>query len=651
MKEDTIVLQEPPKSSGIDQQLLLMLESFQENLKSLEARHILATYLALLCRGNSFISLDANSLIKKCENTWKRSFSTELKYQFEKGCQEILDQKLSQIVSYVTEETTEINKPFVVDTNTNSLFATKYWKAKNVIVKTFAKENDIFSQKETTETNQNIINYVEGILQENSPIKLNEAQAEAIRRGQKSNLLITGGPGTGKTTVILFLLWKLLSENQELKNWNLFFAAPSGKAANRLKESLDLNEIRPEILQEKHASEIAELIKNANSLTMHRLLRYQANQNSFYYNENKPFPDHSIFVIDEASMIDISLFAAFLKALPRDHSKFKLYILGDKDQLPSVNAGAVLGEVLGIYPDYMVKLTESNRFLDDSKMGRFAHAIQEETFDACKNSIEECGGFQPFNPSVELWASDDSQVKFISIDNKVPKKQLREVLSQWVKKHCASLLKLAKEIDPSSDAPCGSKEWKARKELWKQGESARILSAERQGLFGVESLNEMIRQIMQSLCESEDSLQNYFSGEILMFNRNQNTMELFNGDSGIVVKKEGVIYLMIKKGNEYPCYMLSMFPSDCLETAFAITIHKSQGSGYENILMFLPTNPNHALLNRQILYTGVTRTKITRIPKENSYTEMGSLVLVTTENILEKAWSSIEKRDTGIHST
>jgi len=642
------VLNELPESSKLNQKILAMLDRFQNGLNVLDARQILAAYFALLDDGNSCISLDANVLISKCEKMWKLPFAESLRQTFQKGCAQILNGELSQLVTFVQNENAKVRTPFVVEESTRCLFATKYWYAKNEIVKKFDASSGIFTQHEPLEKVEDVKQYVKSLLRKGSPIELKEAQAQAILRGQNSNLLITGGPGTGKTTVVLFLLWKLLAENAALQNANLYFAAPSGKAANRLKESLDLSEISTEILQKEFR--IAEKLKNAEGLTMHRLLKFNAGKNAFTFNENNPFPENSIFVIDEASMIDISLFAAFLKALPKDPSKFRLFILGDKDQLPSVNAGAVLGEVLGKYPGYSVELLESNRFQDDSKMGRFAHAIQKSSFADCWDSIKECGDFKDWEAIQNSWPSKDSQVNFILLNENTPKRQLQGILRNWVMAFAAKLPVLSTAVDPSVEAVEGNAEWEARQKLWKAAEQARILSAERRGLWGVESLNRMVCATIRSIPELEIPYATYFAGQILMFNRNQNMMKLFNGDSGVVIKKNGVDYLMIKNGESFPCYQLSLFPSDCLESAFAITIHKSQGSGYENILMFLPTEKGHVLLNRQILYTGVTRTKIQRkyAAIGNSFTETGTLTLVSTENLLKEAQETVTERDTGI---
>ena len=129
-----------------------------------------------------------------------------------------------------------------------------------------------------------------------------------------------------------------------------------------------------------------------------------------------------------------------------------------------------------------------------------------------------------------------------------------------------------------------------------------------------------------------------FVGQILIFNRNQSEFELYNGDTGIVVRsaRHDQLFLMLKKKSQFVFYPLSYFPEDCLAPSFAITIHKSQGSGYPNIMMFLPTRKGHPLLNRQILYTGVTRTK------------KQSLTIVATPETFKAACETVIERDTGI---
>jgi exodeoxyribonuclease V alpha subunit len=217
--------------------------------------------------------------------------------------------------------------------------------------------------------------FVQGLLREGSPIHFDDRQAEVIARGVSQNLIVTGGPGTGKTTVIGFLLWKLFASDADYLNWDLYMAAPSGKAADRLAESMDdtLHEISTAACDEN--PRFVEKLAKASSYTLHRLLKYSVAKGGFTFNSGNPLPEKAIYIIDEASMIDVSLFAAFLQALPPS-GNFKLFILGDPNQLPSVDAGAVLGNILEFDYNFVVKLIRSNRFNDESRIGVLAGKIQ-----------------------------------------------------------------------------------------------------------------------------------------------------------------------------------------------------------------------------------------------------------------------------------
>ena len=599
---------------------------------SFDAQKLLYVYLSLQEDGNTRIPLNAELLYSKWEQKWNGLVvqrqepcpSAEVFLPIiRKGVEDLVAGKYTQIIG-------EGATPLRLQQTPQCayLISAKHLEDKNHIESIFKSGFFKESPLDSTAIPQ-AKEFVHGLLREGSPIRFDDRQAEVIARGVSQNLIITGGPGTGKTTVIGFLLWKLFASDADYLNWNLYMAAPSGKAADRRAESMDdtLREISAAARDEN--PRFVEKLAKASSYTLHRLLKYSVSKGGFTFNSGNPLPEKSIYIIDEASMIDISLFAAFLQALPPS-GNFKLFILGDPNQLPSVDAGAVLGNILEFDRNFVVKLIRSNRFNDDSKIGVLAGKIQrgeEVAFEGV-----------PFDAHAPYWEATDS-VHQLDLDQgqtlsrKEELNAVESLVRKWTKKFYAPLMDLANAVDPEMPSGEVTPEQRAiREKLWSVANQARILSAERRGNRGVETLNRMVAEALGQNASSR------FVGQILIFNRNQNEFKLYNGDTGIVVKSElhEQYFLMLKKQSEYVFYPLSYFAEDCLEPSFAITIHKSQGSGYPNIMMFLPTRKGHPLLNRQILYTGITRTK------------KQSLTIIATPKTFKSACETVIERDTGI---
>ena len=595
------------------------------------AQKVLYIYLSLLEDGNTRMPLDAQQLYAKWEQKWK-GLAIQAEQDcgaeaflpiIQEGAKDLASGKYTQIIG---NDATPLH--LLQAHGCTYLISAKHLEDKSHIEHIFV--SDFFKEAAIDNSAvQQSKDFVQGLLREGSPIKFDDHQAEVIARGTVQNLIITGGPGTGKTTVIGFLLWKLFATDVKYLNWDIYMAAPSGKAADRLAESMEESLCEISETARKESPRFIEKLAKVSSYTLHRLLKYSIAKGGFTFNSENPLPEESIYIIDEASMIDISLFAAFLQALP-PNGNFKLFILGDPHQLPSVEAGAVLGNILEFDRNFVVKLTRSNRFNDDSRIGILAGKIQRDEsvpFDA-----------EPFNPQAHYWEANDS-IHFLDLNcgralsRREELHAVENLVHKWTQTFYAPLISLAEAVNPDIPAESASPEQlNIREKLWNTANHARILSAERRGSRGVETLNQIISEILSGSAASR------FVGQILIFNRNQNEFNLYNGDTGIVVKslQQGQLFLMLKKQSKFVFYPLSYFPEDCLETAFAITIHKSQGSGYPNIMMFLPARKGHPLLNRQILYTGITRTK------------KQSLTIIATPETFKSACETVIERDTGI---
>ena len=637
-------------TSAINESICDMVSRLHQDSLSVDAQKTFHVMLSLMDDGNTCISLNPSKLLKKWMEKWDGVVLQAIESAGQNYSESDFPGKedFRRIIESGCAEIAQKAKPPIVCTNEEGeqvLYFQKYYDAKRIIESCFKDKSDgIFVDGEdlSSEEFDDCKKEMESWLKPDGAISdLKKAQVEAIARGQHQNLIITGGPGTGKTTVVFFLLWNLLKKETNKRNWNIYFAAPSGKAAYRLRESLvecfdnikdvDVGSDDYEILQKLKKDGLV-------SYTLHRLLKFDAGKNEFSYNSKNRLPEKSIFVIDEASMIDLSMFASFMSALPEKN--YRLFVLGDKDQLPSVDAGAVLGEMLDVKRKCIVRLTESNRFNPNSKIGRLARFIQTHDDSEMKENGEKVQFVEWEKDDVEIGKTED-EVRYVKLLEKDQSNRhneeaaLKEILGIWKNNFYSDLCEKARIIRPELTQENNPEEWSKEKEnrkaLWKIVEKARILSAERLGLRGVVNLNQMM------MAELGFGNSIYSDGCLVMLNKNQNYYGLFNGDSGVVVNASVSPMLMLLRGNEFVFYPLSYFPEESLEPSFAITIHKSQGSGYPNIMMFLPKRKGHPLLTRQILYTGVTRTK------------RMSLTIIATPETFEAACIKGTQRDTGIH--
>jgi exodeoxyribonuclease V alpha subunit len=678
----------------LDKHLLHLLFEIKNDIP-LQTQKFLTLCLSLLDDGNTRVPLDATQFADMWNRKWnglvtlristadedidESSFASASDFAniINEGTQDILANDFSAITETrdTDTESTEddLGKPFVLAKRPNGshLYFTKHFDAKCVIeksAKNLFKNGCTPSNEQIAACTQNVADICKP-LANSKPFLIKKRQAEAIIRGQTENLVITGGPGTGKTTVVLYILWNLLASHNEMLDWNIYLAAPSGKAADRMRESLidGLSRIRDE--QKNGDNErIFRKLNELESSTIHRLLRFSKSNGGFMFNHEEQFPKNSIFVIDEASMIDIEMFAALLEAIPEGA---RIFILGDPFQLPSVDSGAVLGEILKVQSDknFSVKLNESNRFDDRSNIGKLASEIKEvaETKDNTKFVPHKFTSSDTSNDianEITTTFKDKVFYRKLETDNtplskKEEDKRIETFIAEW-SRDFAKLPELAENIHPErtgteTDDP-EHRETARRNAIWQLSLTKRILCAERRGLRGIENINKKVCSKIKNLWRIQNKKQGkniqrddsgYFPGQLLIITKNQEMFKLYNGDTGIVVFDGNTPCLMLKKAppqtnngsaktrDDFVFYPLSVLPEDSITTAFAITIHKSQGSEYKHVTMFLPTKIGHPLLTNQIIYTGITRAK-------------ESVTIIANDDIFKAAVTTVSERNTGI---
>jgi exodeoxyribonuclease V alpha subunit len=395
------------------------------------------------------------------------------------------------------------------------------------------------------------------------PAHATDGQREAAAAALAQPLVfITGGPGTGKTTMAAKLLALLLEQDPSQR---VALAAPTGRAAARLGESMTAA-----VQREQLPAPVAEHLPRT-GVTLHRLLGYRPWSDRFTHEAAWPLPD-DIVVVDEASMVDVLLMDALLAAVRPDA---RLIVLGDPDQLASVDTGCVLGDIVRAAgapgaPDALRRLvatlTVSHRFGQRPGIGALATAAGRGDADAVVHTLSTVtSGDVSWRP------------------------QRGGSVGSWLEPVRAPL-----ETYLASQSPAGALEALGR---------FRVLCALRDGEAGVQGLNAAIERWLQ---RRGLPVSGWYPHRPVLITQNDPATQLFNGDVGTTIIEDGEPLVYFEGPNGPRAIAPARLPAH--ETAWAMTVHKAQGSEFDHVLVVLPENDSR-LLTRELLYTAVTRAR------------------------------------------
>ena len=404
---------------------------------------------------------------------------------------------------------------------------------------------------------------------------LDGAQRQAVRAvGGRKLFVLTGGPGTGKTTTVLRMLLRL--QRDGAAGQGIAVAAPTGKAAQRLVQSLrsESARLREHLPVEWHAA--LDTLPTTDALTVHRLLGYSPTRNA-YTRGPDALIDAGLVVVDEASMLDLAQLRALLRALPTDAV---LVLVGDADQLNPVGAGSVLMDLVAALEDGHAP-----------ELVRLRHSFRADT------------RLVPVNEAVR---AGDGAALAAAMAHAGDRAALHTVESPAA---------LARELHSWTDAlaltgppgPVVATETVAP--VLRALAARQLLCALRDGPFGADAMNAGIeRHLRQRWHVPAD--QAWYPGRVVMITRNDYGARLFNGDLGLCLRDEDGslrVWFEAADGGGARAFAPGALPAN--EPAWAITIHKSQGSEYGHVAVLLPPDPEHRILSRQLLYTALSRAR------------------------------------------
>ena len=413
--------------------------------------------------------------------------------------------------------------------------------------------------------------------------------------------VLLGGPGSGKTTAVAKQLVARFADAND-RDLLVAMAAPTGKAADRMRQAIEAR-----LMSAKASSEVIARVQESPSITIHRLLGYSPVRRTgrFQYNHENPLP-YDLVIIDEASMLSLSLMHRLIDAL---HPTAELFLVGDPEQLASVDAGTVLADIslaakkegTDLYR-CTERLTSQYRYAVGSPIEQVVKAVQsgdaDQVIDLLRSHRNSEGVVSWIDPSSK--AQEDSDAF--------------ENVGLEVKRHALKVVELA-----------GSSQYEEALETLGQ---LQLLCASRVGQLGIAGWNRTVNKWIGTATRKQ-----WFVGRPVLITKNDHGNNLYNGDVGVVCSdKNGevrVVFDGLVAPREFPTVRLPE-----VETVHALTIHKSQGSEYQHAIVVLPTGRSR-LLTRELLYTGVSRAR-------------EQLTIVASESALRTAVNTVVIRASGL---
>lgn len=659
--------------------------------------------------GDICVKIDENSLKglifdKICSNLYENDeFSAELVKELEQKIQAFVQ----RVVTSSKEELLKVKNPIVSDdlndkaplfvyapnTEQERIYFRSFYVYEHC-ASSFVKEKS----HSKTEYCQSEIDYLKNalsILFDDSNAKVNWQKVAAASSYLSDFSVICGGPGTGKTTTVLKLLMLLLAKDPD-EHKQILLCAPTGKAATRMVESIegqlqkgsDFLKTFKLLCDDNHVQESQKLLDMIpkTATTVHKCIKVIPHKEKPVYNESNPLPC-DILVVDEVSMISLGLFAKLIKAIGPNT---KVILLGDKDQLFSVEPGTVfsdlcsvlnqknpiskaklklLSEITSYSEDSLLQknglgynisenvsmLVESHRFKSTSKLGLLATRVNQITEDN-KNEVDS-------------WYKDENLITENKSDKELFDKDA-EVCSIFINdKSRVGLRSMSSRISIESQKFLSAKDeflsylselnFIVRNEdeakiAFDRLNHYRILCANRNGPLGTVEINKKVNSDVQTFLKKSKlnfryDPEDFYPGKVILITKNDSFLNVDNGDVGFVAfsteddKAENRLKVFfpqkdgsLKQDKLYGSIrVISPERLGDYESGFAMTIHKSQGSEYSYVCMVLCATYN-PVLTKELIYTGLTRAKSKDISDGDKTVTVGGKVSIITDKELFK---------------